>query len=151
MGWSYRPYTGAAQVVPDTLGQQERQIAVERGAPVPAIQGSLAGHVSDGHRTFESSGERDKLRLRALAMGVPYLHLPLVLPTECQSLLDAALACQLRALPVGRSATALTVALDARWNARTLFRLRVATGLEIFPVLTLPEEMDRALAHLAGC
>ncbi|HEX6123687.1 MAG TPA: hypothetical protein VFY89_11030 [Ktedonobacterales bacterium] len=97
----------------------------------------------------EISDTRDRLRLRALSLGVPFLHLPPTLPLDCAGALPMELARALRAVPVGRTATALTVALDTRWDARTLFRLRAATGLEIFPVLTQPDELERALAQLA--
>jgi hypothetical protein len=97
---------------------------------------------SASHRT------QDRLRLRALALGVPFLHLPPVVPAECRGALAPSLARELRAVPVGRTDSALTVALDARWDARLIFRLRVATGLDIFPVLTLAEELDRALLQL---
>jgi hypothetical protein len=112
---------------------------------VPRVAGA-GGEARAGARPRE---DRDPLRLRALALGVPYLHLPPLLPAECLGVLDVALARHLRAVPVGRSATALTVAFDARWDARALFRLRAATGLDIFPVLTLAREVESALAQLA--
>lgn len=112
----------------------------EDGQVVSGITGSSSG----------ARAERDPLRLRALALGVPYLHLPPLLPVDCLRLMDVALAQHLRAVPVGRSATALTVAFDTRWDARALFRLRAATGLDIFPVLTLARELECALAQLVG-
>lgn len=120
--------------------------------PRPARAGaSLASHARP--RVVSLSAYRhlrpDILRTRAVALGVPYLHLPPRLPEDCRGALPASLARELRAAPVGRTGTALTVAFDAPWDRRLLLRLRAATGLLIFPVLTAPEELERALRELA--
>ncbi len=123
-------------------------VAVGGGTAISGVDTDVPEGVCAARRHAGGAGERDPLRLRALAMGVPYLHLPAVLPSECRGLLDIGLARELRAVPIGRTADALTVALDARWDARMLFRLRAATGLIIFPVLTLSTELESALAQL---
>jgi hypothetical protein len=146
--------------LPALVARETRRLAV--GAPIaPPSPLAVAGETLSARvltlaapvacHTEGAAGvadQRDRLRLRALSLGVPFLHLPPALPPECVGALSLELARELRAVPVGRTATALTIALDTRWSSRTLFRLRAATGLEIFPVLTQPDELDRALASL---
>ncbi len=158
---SDRALEGACLRVIRTGGQREGERqplsaarpapAIAVGAPVPPLDDTPEEAMASQLRvlTFATSPARhDRLRVRALAMGVPFLHLPPHLPLACRDALTTDLAHELRAVPVGRTSTALTVALDARWDARVLFRLRTATGLDIFPVLTLPDELDRALYQL---
>jgi hypothetical protein len=133
-----RPLAVGAPIVPATPTETTHADVPTRVLTL-AAPGILA--------TLGESDQRDRLRLRARSLGVPFLHLPPALPPECAGALPVELARELRAVPVGRTETALTVALDTRWDARLLFRLRAATGLEIFPVLTLPDELDRALGQ----
>jgi hypothetical protein len=88
-------------------------------------------------------------RKRAQALGVPFLRLPRRLPHAGWYGISAELAQELRAVPVGCSQRVLTVAMDNPHDTGAVLRLRAATGLTIFPVLALPEELDRALDQIA--
>lgn len=91
----------------------------------------------------------ETMRQQAQALGVPFLHLPRRLPGEGWHGISAELASELRAVPVGYSRHVLTVAMDNPRDIAAVLRLRAITGLAIFPVLALPEELDRALEEIA--
>ncbi len=88
------------------------------------------------------------LRRRAEAVGAPFIHLPARLTLVCQRAIPYELASELRAIPIGRTRTTLTVAMEHPQDGQALRRLRLATGLSIFPVLGAPDEIERALALL---
>jgi len=92
--------------------------------------------------------EYGDLRARAQALGVPYIRPPARIPPACRRALPPGLARALRAVPIGRTRHALTVAMDDPRNAAAILRLRAATGLAIFPVLAPAAEIERALARL---
>lgn len=91
----------------------------------------------------------ESMRQHAQALGVPFLRLPRRLPGMGWHGISAELASELRAVPVGYSRQALTVAMDNPHDVAAVLRLRAITGLAIFPVLVLPEELDRALEDIA--
>lgn len=91
----------------------------------------------------------EAMRQHAQALGVPFLRLPRGLPGVGWHGISAELAQELRAVPVGCSRHVLTVAMDNPRDIAAVLRLRAITGLSIFPVLALPEELDRALEQIA--
>ncbi|HLI87498.1 MAG TPA: hypothetical protein VKV37_02340 [Ktedonobacteraceae bacterium] len=95
------------------------------------------------------SGDED-LPGVARKLGVPYLSLlPRKLPEKVQQLVSPQLAQELHCYPLGRERDMLTVAMENPQDSKALARLREATGLHIFPVLTRPEELQTALAELS--
>lgn len=99
------------------------------------------------HPRLVTQETRDRLRLRATMLGVPYLHLPRPLSPTCAQLLPYALAQSFRVVAVGATCEAITLAFDEPWTERKLCRLRLTLGLPIFPVLTSAAEIDWALGH----
>jgi hypothetical protein len=91
----------------------------------------------------------ETMRQRAQALGVPFLRLPRRLSGAGWHGISVELAHELRAVPVGCSRHVLTVAMDNPRDVAAVLRLRAITGLAIFPVLALPEELDRALEQIA--
>lgn len=95
-----------------------------------------------------SGPEGEALRLRASALGVPFVHLPARIPPACRKAFAPELARELRAVAIGRTRGALTVAMGNPGDAAAIRRLRLATGMAIFPVLVAPDELDRALRQM---
>jgi hypothetical protein len=97
----------------------------------------------------ESRSGDEELPSVARKLGVPYLSLlPRKLPEKVQQLVSPQLAQELHCYPLGRERDMLTVAMENPRDSQALARLREATGLHIFPVLTRPEELQTALAEL---
>jgi hypothetical protein len=97
----------------------------------------------------ESRPGDEELPSVARKLGVPYLSLlPRKLPEKVQQLVSPQLAQELHCYPLGRERDMLTVAMENPQDSKALDRLREATGLHIFPVLTRPEELQTALAEL---
>ena len=93
---------------------------------------------------------RESLRRHADALRVPFVSLPPHLPRSLRRLISGQLACELRAVPIGRTRGVLTVAMQDPTNIAAMQRLAAATGLTIFPVLAAESELDRALDQLAS-
>lgn len=86
----------------------------------------------------------------ARKLGVPYVScLPRKLPVRLQRLVDPMLAQELRCFPIGRDRDILTVAMSNPQDHSVLDRLRKATGLNIFPVLAHPCELQTALEEFS--
>ncbi len=86
----------------------------------------------------------------ARKLGVPYVSfLPRKLPVRLQRLVDPMLAQELRCFPIGRDRDILTVAMSNPGDHRVLDRLRKETGLNIFPVLAHPHELQTALEQFS--
>ncbi len=86
----------------------------------------------------------------ARKLGVPYVSfLPRKLPVRLQRLVAPALAQELRCFPIGRDRDVLTVAMSNPGDHQVLERLRKETGLNIFPVLADPHELQTALEHIS--
>jgi len=97
-----------------------------------------------------SEGEKEELPLLARKLGIPYLTLlPRKLPRRVQQVVNTRLAQELRCYPIGRERNMLTVAMLNPQDHKALERLRQETGLCIFPVLTHPEVLERALKQLS--
>jgi len=111
--------------------------------PVP-----LAGR---GARVEEADlpGKQEDLPQLAKKLGIPYLTLlPHKLPRSVQQVVNARLAQELHCYPVGRERNTLTVAMSNPQDRSILERLHRETGLRIFPVLTHPDALERALKQL---
>jgi hypothetical protein len=100
--------------------------------------------------THESQQGDEELPSVARKLGIPYLSLlPRKLPEKVQQLVSPQLAQELHCYPLGRERDMLTVAMENPQDSQALDRLREATGLHIFPVLTRPEELQTALAEFS--
>jgi Type II secretion system (T2SS), protein E, N-terminal domain len=85
----------------------------------------------------------------ARKLGIPYLSLlPRKPPERIQQLVNPRLAQELRCYPLGRERNKLTVAMLNPQDHLVLERLQKETGLDIFPVLTHPRELQTALEQL---
>jgi|SRR5579883_2918956 len=91
-----------------------------------------------------------ELAVLARQLGVPYLAtLPRRLPARVKQLLNADLAHELHCYPLGCERDTLSVALLHPQDQKALARLRQETGMQIFPVLTHPQELQLALEHFS--
>jgi Type II secretion system (T2SS), protein E, N-terminal domain len=87
-----------------------------------------------------------ELSLLARRLGVPYVPLlPRKLPARIQRLVSPTLAQELHCFPIGRDRDILTVAMSNPQDRSALERLRVETGMNIFPVLANSRELQTAL------
>ena len=87
-----------------------------------------------------------ELSLLARRLGVPYVPLlPRKLPARIQRLVSPTLAQELHCFPIGRDRDILTVAMSNPQDHSALERLRVETGMNIFPVLANSRELQTAL------
>ena len=91
----------------------------------------------------------EELPALARKLGIPYLSLlPRKPPQRVQQLVNPKLAQELHCYPLGRERNRLTVAMVNPQDRLALERLRQATGLDIFPVLTHPQELQTVLEQL---
>lgn len=108
-----------------------------------------AGHAARLDESAQSDG-REELPLLARKLGIPYLSLlPRTLPQSVLQVVNSRLAQELHCYPIGRDRNILTVAMLNPQDRVTLERLRRETGLRIFPVLTHPEALEKALEQLS--
>lgn len=149
---------------PATGGGEEREMPVLRepvavvGDAEPTVGpgdgaktaggGSVSPHLRLVPREGISEQEADTLRRRAGYLGVPYMRLPRQVDATAARAIPAALARELRAVPLGRNRFVLTVAMEHPNDANALLHLRAATGLAIFPVLAAADEIERLLNQL---
>lgn len=141
------PIPGASQGTPG--GQQHKDRPSRRKAGHPDRRQSGHPRRSALLDAPGAGGEREALRLQADALGVPYACLPRRLPEGCGDAISVQLARELRAVPIGRTRSTLTVAMHDPTDAGVVQRLSAATGLRIFPVLVAAAELERALDQLA--
>lgn len=94
--------------------------------------------------------EIEALRALARVMKVPFVRMPAHIPNACRTVVQPAVACELRAVPIGRTGGTLTIAMHDPSDAAAIQRLRALTGLNIFPVLAAPDEIDHALRQIMG-
>ena len=110
------------------------------------------GQVSrSGQQTglLELENVDEELPVLARKLGIPYLSLlPSKLPADIKQLVDPKLAHELHCYPLGRERNMLTVAMLNPQDRSALDRLHRETGLHIFPVLTHPQALQRALELL---
>src|SRR5712691_7244091 len=101
-------------------------------------------------RTHQQEDGRDEeLPTLARKLGIPYLSpLPRKLPERVQQLVDPKLAQELGCYPLGRERNMLTVAMLNPKDRLALERLHQETGMDIFPILTHPQELQTALKQL---
>jgi hypothetical protein len=95
------------------------------------------------------NGATGDLPALARKLGIPYLSLlPRTSVAQAQQLMNPRLAQSLHCYPLGRERNMLTVAISDPENVMLLEQLQRETGLQIFPVLAQPEELQSALAQL---
>jgi hypothetical protein len=91
----------------------------------------------------------NELSALARKLGIPYLALlPRKLPAKVLHLVRPQLVQELRCYPLGRTHDTLTVAIADPQNSQALERLQHETGLQIFPVLVPPQEIEIVLEQL---
>jgi hypothetical protein len=101
------------------------------------------------YKELQEVAAEDELPLLARKIGVPFLPLlPRKLSRSVQQIVNPKLAQELHCYPVGRERNTLTVAMLDPQDRSALDRLRQETGLLIFPVLTHPRALQRALEQL---
>ena len=92
----------------------------------------------------------EQLPALARKLGVPYVaSLPRKLPARLQRVVAPMLARELCCFPIGRDRDILTVAMSNPQDHCVLDRLRKETGLNIFPVLAHPLELQTALEQFS--
>lgn len=100
-------------------------------------------------RTAQPPITDEDLPAMARKLGIPYLSLlPRKPPERVQQLVNPRLAQELHCYPLGRERNMLTVAMLDPQDQLILERLHQETGLDIFPVLTHPQELQTALEQL---
>lgn len=100
-------------------------------------------------RTTPQNDADEDLQILARKLGIPYLSLlPRKPPQHVQQLVNPRLAQELRCYPLGRERNRLTVAMLNPQDRLALERLQQETGLDIFPVLTHPQELQTALEQM---
>ena len=138
--WRPRAILGAAHAA-----QHTGFAAEEHGEPdTDAVQRRQHLHIV----TEAAPTEHDVLRDRARSFGVPYVTLPYRLPANCLGALPVSLARELQVVPIGRTRGMLTVAMRNPKDREAVVRLHTTTGLDIFPVLAAPDEIERGLMQL---
>ena len=94
--------------------------------------------VANSRTSLQSHAELDitetSPRLGRVHSTIPYMQLPVQLPTRLKQLIPYAVACELRCVPVGRDHHCLTVAMVDPMNYQIVDTLRQLTGLTIYPV-----------------
>ena len=100
-------------------------------------------------RTLQQDPMDEELPALARKLGIPYLSLlPRKPPERVQQLVNPRLAQELHCYPLGRERNMLTVAMLNPRDRLALERLHQETGMDIFPILTHPQELQTALEHL---
>jgi len=100
-------------------------------------------------RTPQQDPTDEELPALARKLGIPYLSLlPRKPPERVQQLVNPRLAQELHCYPLGRERNMLTVAMLNPQDRLALERLHQETGMDIFPILTHPQELQTALEHL---
>ncbi|GHO87815.1 hypothetical protein [Dictyobacter formicarum] len=90
--------------------------------------------------------EHEELSQQARQLGIPYLSLlPRKVPARVLQVVPPQLAQELHCYPVGRERNTLTVAMINPHDNQALTRLQQVTGLQIFPVIVSPQELQTAL------
>jgi len=148
------PRTDEAAPRPFSAEERELETSVPLPVAAPTRSPRAIRSLRQSHprlTALDSPGQPvdEDLRERARALGVPFVQLPSRLPASCRAAITPELAHELHAVPIGRSRSVLTVAMDDPRDSAAVLRLRSATGLAIFPVLAAPDELERALRQLA--
>ena len=113
------------------------------------MKDSLPAPIQSDALEQQDRGESEELSALARKLGIPYLTLlPGKLPKDLQRLVNPQLARELRCYPLGRERNMLTVAMLNPEDSSALDRLQRETGLHIFPVLTHPHVLQKALEQL---
>ena len=100
-------------------------------------------------RTAQLDAGDEEWPALARKLGIPYLSLlPRKPPERVQQLVNTRLAQELRCYPLGRERNMLTVAMLNPQDRVALERLHQETGLDIYPILTHPQELKTALEQL---
>ena len=112
----------------------------------PAITTHLSGIAPDAvEARFITSQVTE--RTSKVSNTIPFMQLPVQLPTRLKHLIPYHIALELRCAPVGRDHHCLTVALADPTNSNVLRLLGEITGLTIFPVSCEITALNALLAN----
>lgn len=141
-GWGTSPGS------PDALNILFEQVGQVRERMVfrPAITVSPAERPRLTRPRSRSAPSKETYLRETHAGGIPFMQLPLRLPTRLQQLIPHALALELRCAPVGRDHNRLTVAMANPTDAHAIHHLREATGMNICPASCEPVALETLLA-----
>ena len=93
--------------------------------------------------------ERDRVRLLGKVWGVPYIDVAAELPDlDILALVSPQLAKRFRAIPISRQGPKLLVAMINPLDIFVIDELRLATGLEIEPLIAVEDDLNAALSAL---
>ncbi|MHB9024263.1 MAG: GspE/PulE family protein [Armatimonadota bacterium] len=93
--------------------------------------------------------ERDQARALGRQWGVPYIEIdPEKLEEEVLELVPKHLLQRCRAVPVSRKGNRLTVAMINPLDIFSVDQLRLVTGLEIDPVITIEEDLNNIISNV---
>jgi len=130
----------SAYPLPDPSG---RECLVTAGMQ----QQSALIHQSDNG---PAAHEPEELSRLARKLGIPYLSLlPRQFPRRLKGVISPKLAQELHCFPLGRERNTLTVAMSDPQNSQALDRLKKETGMQIYPVLASPQELQAALEKMS--
>lgn len=92
-------------------------------------------------------GEKDRVRLLGKVWGIPYVEVAEMSPSpEILQLVSPQLAKRFKAIPLERRDQKLLVAMANPLDIFVIDELRLATGLEIEPMIAVEEDLNAALA-----
>jgi hypothetical protein len=103
--------------------------------------------VPEGVIDHDQQGEQDVAKTLRLLPKIPFMQLPLQLPTRLKQLIPYHIAYELRCAPVGRDHHCLTVAMADPRDITAIGSLREVTGLTIFPVSCDISALNALLAN----
>ncbi len=108
-------------------------------SPTPLHEYSPSRQEFSAQRDDEAASDQQPLP------RVPFMRLPTKLPVRLRHLIAHSIAQELRCAPVGRNNHCLTVAMANPANTYQLHYLTTITGMTIFPVSCVDEELDLLL------
>ncbi len=93
--------------------------------------------------------ERDRVRLLGKVWGIPFVDISLSTPDpEVLQMVSGQLAKRFKAIPLERSGNKLLVAMANPLDIFVIDELRLATGLEIEPLIAVEDDLANALVTL---
>lgn len=93
--------------------------------------------------------ERDRARALGRQWGVPFVEIEQdALEEEVMNLLPKQLIQRYRALPIAKNGNRLSVAMINPLDIFTIDQMRLVTGLEIDPVITVEEDLSNIIANM---
>lgn len=93
--------------------------------------------------------ERDRVRLLGKVWGIPFVNVSEKTPeTEILQMVSPQLAKRFKAIPLEKQSDKLLVAMANPLDIFVIDELRLATGLEVEPMIAVEDDINNALANL---